>query len=411
MEAGGRGGGRGRGRGRGKGRGRRPEPERVENEISNHQADNQVATAIQRMTDLLARMVDQQGQGHGNSAENPVNNSGNHEGVDRALERFQKFAPPKFIGGPSPDLAEGWMDRMMDIFAALGYPEERQVSFAVFQFEGPARAWWNVIKAKWEREQTPWTWVNFTREFNEKYLPPIVQERREEDFIRLRQGPLSVAEYETQFTKLSRFAPELVLTDRKRIRRFVQGLNVEIQEALAAAQLDTFSQTLEKAQRIETARSQVKAFRDKKRTPSDTYTYTGGQSSGSEPPSKRSKEADGTRPVGTPNQGKTREDQAGKGPQSGVSHGESMFGTRRVCDVCGATNHTEDTCWKKEKNRRCFRCGSNEHLVAQCPQKSRGGNKSGTKGTISRPIRDTEGMNFEDEILLRGGGCEIPIRP
>ncbi|XP_027156044.1 uncharacterized protein LOC113756607, partial [Coffea eugenioides] len=363
MEDGGRDGGRERSRGRGKGRGRRPEPESVENEISNHQADNQVATAIQRMTELLARMVDQQGQGHGNNAGNPVNNSGNHEGVDRALERFQKFAPPKFIGEPSPDLAERWMDRMMDIFAALGYSEERQ---------------------------TPWTWVNFTREFNEKYLPPIVQERREEDFIRLRQGPLSVAEYETQFTKLSRFAPELVLTDRKRIRRFVQGLNVEIQEALAAAQLDTFSQTLEKAQRIETARSQVKAFRDKKRTPSDTYTYTGEQSSRSEPPSKRSKEVSGTRPVGTPNQGKTKEDQAGKGPQSGVSHGESMLGTRRVCDVCGATNHTEDTCWKKEKNRRCFRCGSNEHLVAQCPQKSRGGNKSGTRGNISRPIRDTK---------------------
>ncbi|XP_071933059.1 uncharacterized protein [Coffea arabica] len=196
--------------------------------------------------------------------------------MDRALEQFQKFATPKFIGGPSPDLAERWMDHMMDIFTALGYSEERQVSFAVFQFERPARAWWNIIKAKWERGQTSWTWINFTREFNKKYLPPIVQERREEDFIRLRQGSLSVAKYETQFTKLSHFAPKLVLTDRKRIRRFVQGLNVEIQEALAAAQLDIFSQTLEKAQRIETARSQVKAFRDKKRTPSDTYTYTGG---------------------------------------------------------------------------------------------------------------------------------------
>ena len=73
MEDGGRDGGRERSRGRGKGRGRRPEPERVENENANHQADNQVATAIQRMADLLARMVDQQGQGHGNNAGNPEN--------------------------------------------------------------------------------------------------------------------------------------------------------------------------------------------------------------------------------------------------------------------------------------------------------------------------------------------------
>ncbi|XP_027167425.1 uncharacterized protein LOC113767505 [Coffea eugenioides] len=167
-------------------------------------------------------------------------------------------------GGPNPDLAEGWLDRMLDIFAALGYSEEWQISFSVFQFEGTARAWWNVIKAKWEREQTPWTWVNFTREFNEKYLSPIVQERREDDFIRMRQGASSVAEYETQFTKLSRFAPDLVQTEQKRIRHFVQGLNVDIQEVFAAAQLDIFSQALEKIQRIETVMGQVKAFHDRK---------------------------------------------------------------------------------------------------------------------------------------------------
>ena len=133
------------GRGRGRGRGRSPERE------NEHEPD-QVAIAIQRMADLLERMVDQQGQGHGNTTGNPGNNPGNHEGVDRALERFQKFAPPKFIGGPNPDLAEGWMDRMMDIFAALEYSEERQISFAVFQFEGAARDWVNVIKVKWEHE-------------------------------------------------------------------------------------------------------------------------------------------------------------------------------------------------------------------------------------------------------------------
>ena len=70
--------------------------------------------------------------------------------------------------------------------------------------------------------------MNFVRVFNEKYLPPIVQEKREDDFIKLRQRTLSVAEYETQFTKLSKFAPELIATEQRRVRRFVQGLNVEI---------------------------------------------------------------------------------------------------------------------------------------------------------------------------------------
>ncbi|XP_027155044.1 uncharacterized protein LOC113755186, partial [Coffea eugenioides] len=267
------------GRGRGRGRGRGPEGE-------NENEPDQVATAIQRMADLLERMVNQQGQGQGQHAGNPGNNAGNNDREDRALERFHKFAPPKFVGGPNPDLAEGWLDSMLDIFAALGYAEERKISFAVFQFEGAARAWWIVIKAKWERERTPWTWVNFTREFNEKYFPPIVQERREDEFIRLRQGMSSVAEYETQFTKLSRFAPDLVLTEQKRLRRFIQGLNVELQEALAAA----------------------------------------------------------------------------------------------------PGNHTSDNCWKQSSVRKCFKCGSSEHLIAQCPnlQQERASTPQST-GAASKP--------------------------
>lgn len=41
----------------------------------------------------------------------------------------------------------------------------------------------DMTRVKWEREQIPRTWVNFTREFNAKFLPPLVQEKREDDFI------------------------------------------------------------------------------------------------------------------------------------------------------------------------------------------------------------------------------------
>ena len=74
---------------------------------------------------------------------------------------------------------------------------------------------------------------------------------------------MSVSEYEVQFTKLSKFAPELIATEPRKVRRFVQGLNVEIQEALAAAQINTFTEVLEKAQRIEIVRAQVRNFHAK----------------------------------------------------------------------------------------------------------------------------------------------------
>ena len=107
---------------------------------------------------------------------------------------------------------------MVAIFAALHYSEERQVTFAVFQLEGTARSWWSVIRTKWKMEQTLRTWVNFMREFNAKYFPPLIQEKKEDEFIRLRQGTQSVAEYESQFTRLAKFAPELIMTEQRRVR-------------------------------------------------------------------------------------------------------------------------------------------------------------------------------------------------
>ncbi|XP_027157258.1 uncharacterized protein LOC113758727 [Coffea eugenioides] len=232
--------------------------------------------------------------GRGEAGIGQLNQLGNQEiGEDRALERFQKFSPPKFSGGPDPDIAENWLENIRNIFDALDYSEEREVNFAVFQLEGPARAWWNVIRNKWEREQTPRTWMNFVLEFNEKFLPPLVQEKREDDFIKLRQGTSSVAEYETEFTKLSRFAPELVITERKRIRRFIQGLNLEIQDGLAAAQIETFSDALEKAQRVQISKAKLRVFQVRKRdAPSSSHPEA---SRNTVPPPKVGKGAGGVR--------------------------------------------------------------------------------------------------------------------
>ena len=88
----------------------------------------------------------------------------------------------------------------------------------------------------------------------------MIQEKREDEFIKLKQGTLSVAEYEGKFTKLSKYAPELVINERRRIRWFIQGLNVKIHERLVVAQISTFTEALEKSQRVENVRMQVKDF-------------------------------------------------------------------------------------------------------------------------------------------------------
>ncbi|XP_027152186.1 uncharacterized protein LOC113752265 [Coffea eugenioides] len=273
----------------------------------------------------------EQGQVPGNQQRDP------EVGEDRALERFQKFAPPKFLRGPNPEVAENWLERMEDIFAALHYTEERQ-------------------------------------------------EKRVDKFIKLRQGTSSVAEYETQFTRLSKFAPELVVSEQKHIRRFIQGLNVKIQKDLAAAQIDTFKDALDKAQRVEQARLQVRTFQAKKRGASSSAPGRGDQDA---PPPKFGRGAGGVRIAGTQKGGApSRGTQSGKeqGQHRTIFQGVPTPTPRASCGYCDRANHTTDACWRKLK--KCLRCRSSEHQIATCPVKNREGNE-GAQPKKSNPMQPT----------------------
>ena len=88
-------------------------------------------------------------------------------------------------------------------------------------------------------------------EFKSKFIPILAQERKEEEFITLKQGTMTVVQYETMFTKLSKYTPYVVGTEAQRKKRFLKGLTLEIQDALVTAQLDSYIEAVEIAQRVE----------------------------------------------------------------------------------------------------------------------------------------------------------------
>ncbi|XP_071933823.1 uncharacterized protein [Coffea arabica] len=247
---------------------------------------------------------------------------------------------------------------MIDIFAALHYTEDRQLTFAVFQLERATCSWWNVIRMKWEREQTLRTCVNFMKEFNAKYFPPLIQKKKKDEFIRVRQGAQTVAEYESQFTRLSKFAPELIVTEQRRIRRFVEEMNVEIQKDLAVAQINTFSDVVEKVQQVESTRLQVRTFQVKKR---GLPGSSSGQGNKNAPP-KFGRGTDRIKLPEMPRGAPSRGSLGGREQQRGASQEGSTLASRVSCGYCGKPNHTEENCWRKE--RKCLRYGSADHQIA-----------------------------------------------
>ena len=61
----------------------------------------------------------------------------------------------------------------------------------------------------------------------------MYRESKLKQFLNLKQRNLSVAEYEKEFNHLSKYAPELVLTEAFRCTQFEDGLHDSIKRYLA----------------------------------------------------------------------------------------------------------------------------------------------------------------------------------
>jgi hypothetical protein len=85
---------------------------------------------------------------------------------------------------------------------------------------------------------------------------------RKEDFLALKQGPLSVSGYRDKFLQLSRYAPEDVNTDAKRQYRFLRGLVDPLHYQLMNHTFPTFQHLIDREIMIERKRRDME---DRKR--------------------------------------------------------------------------------------------------------------------------------------------------
>ncbi|PKA59369.1 hypothetical protein AXF42_Ash001463 [Apostasia shenzhenica] len=147
--------------------------------------------------------------------------SGNNK--ECTLEKFKKLDPPYFKGTGDPDEAEDWINKLEKIFAAMKCGDEDRIRFPTFMFEGQVEYWWKSIQPRL-LERASLSWAKFVEVFFEKYFSDVVRDRKVLEFIKLEQGDLSVDQYEARFIELSRFAPELVVNDLNKAKKFKRGL-------------------------------------------------------------------------------------------------------------------------------------------------------------------------------------------
>ena len=87
-----------------------------------------------------------------------------------------------------------------------------------------------------------------------KYVTDDYRETKWKQFLNLKQGNLTVAKYEKEFSRLSKYAPEHVLNETFQCRQFEDGLKEYIKRYLTVVtslQVVNFYQLVQVAMKIE----------------------------------------------------------------------------------------------------------------------------------------------------------------
>ena len=220
----------------------------------------------------------------------------------------------------------------------------------------------------------------------------MYRESKWKQFLNLKQRNLLVAEYEKEFSHLSKYAPELVLTKAFRCRQFEDGLHDSIKRYLApmtSLQQVDFYQLVQVAMKVERLETINKERSQKK--------FSRGASSTS---GKRARESPSQSEYSSTTRGRRQGSNVAPSTGRGASVGQ---GEIPECPHC----HRRHLGVCRLLTRGCFRCGSTDHLKAQCPRDlgdNRSQQGSGRGRSITLPSTRDRGMGRGGSIQHRGRG-------
>ena len=349
MEAAGQGRGRGRaGRGRGgragrgRGRGQQHEEEAFVEDPSSEEeveANEEEFIPPPPPPPNLEQLLLMQTQLLQALAQNALNPPQAPQAPVSRLAEFMRTRPSLFEGSADPLDADDWlkeMERKLTLAHCVG---NERVNFAAHQLKGTAADWWDNYCAA-HANPADIEWEEFASGFRANHIPAGLMDMKRKEFLDLKQGKMTVAEYHSRFIQLARYAKNDVSTDADKNWRFLGGLNAGIRLHLASRDFATFQELVNKAFVQENVRKEMEDTRKRKAT---HQGYSGAGSS-----KQRSNFHSGH---------KQTYQQTAR-PQN--NNQRSNVQTPRP-EVGGYQGNTG--------SKPCFNCGQQGHWANNCPQK------------------------------------------
>ena len=124
-----------------------------------------------------------------------------------------------------------------------------KIRLAAFQLEGESQVWWDWVKTS--RDLEAMTWAEFHELFMRKYFPATARHAKAWEFLKLKQGMMTVMEYVAKFIELARFADDYVATDMAKVRKFEDGLKLSIRGKIVGFLLQAMDSMVRTSMAIE----------------------------------------------------------------------------------------------------------------------------------------------------------------
>jgi hypothetical protein len=109
---------------------------------------------------------------------------------------------------------DDWLKTVERKLQVVQRNNREKVLLALHQLIGSADDWWDA-NVKAHEEPDTINWNEFKMVFRSHHVPQGVIKLKKKEFQDLKQGSMTVSEYVTRFTQLSRYAPDDVDTMRR----------------------------------------------------------------------------------------------------------------------------------------------------------------------------------------------------
>ncbi|XP_073017878.1 uncharacterized protein [Primulina eburnea] len=253
-------------------------------------------------------------------------------------ERFRRMHPDEFHGTTDPFMAEGWIRSLEVIFRYMDMADADRVRCTIYLLKGDASLWWEG--AERGVNMATLTWEGFKRVFYDKYFTSDVRSRLKREFMSLRQGDWTVAEFVQKFDRGCHFMPLIANDPAEKLRHFLDGLRPTIRRDVTLVDPADYTTAVARALRAEQSLKDIDWEMQRKRNRAQQANQ-----SNKKPHTGPSKQPEPPKPQGQP-------------PKENVPKADE----KPLCKECNRP-HYGKCMWGTFK---CFKCEELGHKPADC---------------------------------------------